>query len=122
MIRLTRLSGHEFWLNADLIESMESTPDTVIVLVDGRRLVVCESPALVAQMYVSFRAAILVSAGVGALDESRAVHVESDALAASRGDTPRHPAISDEDPTLALRDKQQGLEAAASPQEEGLER
>lgn len=98
MIRLTRLSGHEFWLNADLIESMESTPDTVIVLVDGRRLVVQESPALVAQMYVSFRSAILVSAGVGALDESRAMHAESDALVASRGGTPRHPAISDVDP------------------------
>lgn len=42
MISLTRLSGSVFALNADLIERIDSTPDTVITLVDGKKYVVAE--------------------------------------------------------------------------------
>lgn len=50
------------FLNADLLESIESTPDTVITLVDGRRIVVADSPDEIAERIVEFRASILVSA------------------------------------------------------------
>jgi flagellar protein FlbD len=43
MITVTRLNGPAFVLNADLIERIEETPDTVIVLVDGTTYVVIES-------------------------------------------------------------------------------
>ncbi len=43
MINLTRFSGQRFALNPDLIERVESTPDTVITLVDGSRQVVNET-------------------------------------------------------------------------------
>lgn len=43
MIKVTRLNGKEYYLNADLIEIVEETPDTVITLRDGKKLVVCES-------------------------------------------------------------------------------
>jgi flagellar protein FlbD len=49
-------------LNADLIESVESTPDTVITLVDGRRLVVSESSGDIAGRVRDFRAAVLAAA------------------------------------------------------------
>ena len=42
MIRLTRLNGKEFVLNADLIKVLEETPDTVVTLVSGERMVVVE--------------------------------------------------------------------------------
>lgn len=45
MITLTRLSGTEFALNSDLIERADSTPDTVITMVDGKKYVVLESLA-----------------------------------------------------------------------------
>ena len=45
MIMLTRISGSGFVLNCDLIERVDSTPDTVISLVDGKKYVVLESPA-----------------------------------------------------------------------------
>ena len=45
MIMLTRISGSSFVLNCDLIERVDSTPDTVISLVDGKKYVVLESPA-----------------------------------------------------------------------------
>jgi flagellar protein FlbD len=43
MIRLTRLNGKEYVVNALLIESMEATPDTMITLVNGKKIVVKES-------------------------------------------------------------------------------
>lgn len=43
MITVTRLNGGAFALNPDLIERAESTPDTVITLVDGAMYVVRES-------------------------------------------------------------------------------
>lgn len=42
MIELTRLNGTKFVLNAELIESVESTPDTVITLTTDKKLVVLE--------------------------------------------------------------------------------
>jgi len=43
VIKLTRLNGKEFVVNADLIETIESTPDTVVTLVNEHRYVVKES-------------------------------------------------------------------------------
>ena len=43
MIKLTRLGGEEFILNAELIQYVESRPDTFITLTNGDRVVVAES-------------------------------------------------------------------------------
>lgn len=43
MIRLKKLSGEPFYLNCNLIERVESTPDTVITLVDGKTIRVVET-------------------------------------------------------------------------------
>lgn len=43
MIRLTRLDGEPFVLNAELIRYVEARPDTFITLTTGERLVVRES-------------------------------------------------------------------------------
>ena len=43
MIRVTRLGGKEFVVNADLIRFVEATPDTIITLTTGDKLVVQES-------------------------------------------------------------------------------
>ncbi len=43
MIKLTRLGGESFLLNADLIQYVETRPDTFITLVGGDRVVVAES-------------------------------------------------------------------------------
>ena len=62
MIAVHRLRGEPMFLNADLVESIEATPDTVLTLVDGRRIVVADSPDEIAERIVEFRASILVSA------------------------------------------------------------
>ncbi|MDI9483237.1 MAG: flagellar FlbD family protein [Bacillota bacterium] len=43
MIEVTRLNKKEFVLNCDWIETVESTPDTVITLTNGKKYVVAES-------------------------------------------------------------------------------
>ncbi|MBB6694743.1 flagellar FlbD family protein [Cohnella xylanilytica] len=43
MIALTRLNGTTFHLNALLIESVEQTPDTIITLTNGKKLIVVEN-------------------------------------------------------------------------------
>jgi flagellar protein FlbD len=42
MIRLSRLNGQAFVVNAELIRTIEENPDTIITLVSGDRLVVRE--------------------------------------------------------------------------------
>ena len=55
MIRLTRINHVPMVLNSDLIEHMEATPDTVISLVNGQKMVVLESTEDVIQKVIEFR-------------------------------------------------------------------
>jgi flagellar protein FlbD len=43
MIEVTRLRGSKIVLNAELIETIEETPDTVVTLTSGKRYIVSES-------------------------------------------------------------------------------
>ena len=67
MIRVTRLDHEELVLNCDLIEALDARPDTTIRLVTGRSHVVRESVSEVLGRIRDWRAAILSSAGLGAL-------------------------------------------------------
>lgn len=62
MILLTRLNGPAFALNPDLIERAESTPDTVVTLVDGTKYVVAESVGELVERVRDFRASVLAAA------------------------------------------------------------
>ena len=62
MIALHRLRGDEMILNADLIESVEATPDTVITLIDGRKMAILETPDQVVHAVRLFRASVLRTA------------------------------------------------------------
>lgn len=42
MIQVTRINNTQFVINADWIETVESTPDTVITLTNGKKFVVTE--------------------------------------------------------------------------------
>jgi flagellar protein FlbD len=59
MINVTRLNGPAFALNADLIERVEATPDTVIHLVGGTNYVVVESVEEIVARVREARAAVI---------------------------------------------------------------
>jgi flagellar protein FlbD len=58
MIRVTRLNSSPLILNSDLVEHIETTPDTVITLTSGQSLRVRESAEEVVQRIVEFRRSI----------------------------------------------------------------
>ena len=55
MIALTRINGLPMMLNDDLIEQIESIPDTIVRLTNGQKLVVRETPSEVVDRVVAFR-------------------------------------------------------------------
>ena len=58
MIRLTRLNGEHFVLNAELIQRVEGHPDTVVTLRDDTKYVVTETVAQVVRATLEYRAGI----------------------------------------------------------------
>ena len=54
MIRVTRLNGKPFIVNAELIKYIEETPDTVLSMRDGERIVVRESASEVVSRAVEY--------------------------------------------------------------------
>ena len=54
MIELTRFNGEHFVLNADLIEIVEATPDTVIRLTNGKKVIVREKVETVVERALAY--------------------------------------------------------------------
>jgi flagellar protein FlbD len=59
MIRLTRINHVPLVLNADLIEHIEITPDTVIAMTSGQKFMVLESADQVIERVIEFRRLIM---------------------------------------------------------------
>ena len=59
MVRLSRFDGGEFYLNAELIETVETTPDTVVSLTSGKKLLVRETVEEVVRRVVDYRRRIV---------------------------------------------------------------
>ena len=55
MIALTRINGHQVMVNSDLIEQIEETPDTVVTLTSGNKLVVRDPMRDIQQKIVEFK-------------------------------------------------------------------
>ncbi len=54
MIQLTRLNGRRFLLNSELIKFVEETPDTVVTLINGERLVVSDGVEDIVERVVDY--------------------------------------------------------------------
>lgn len=59
MIKLSRLNGQTFILNCDLIRTVEATPDTVITLTTGEKILVKEPVENVLQETLNYRKRIV---------------------------------------------------------------
>ena len=83
MICLTRLGGSEVVINTDLIVTVEKTPDTVITLTTGDRIMVKESVDDVVDRAAAFRHRVLQGPGVRADNQDRAAALAGDEAGAS---------------------------------------
>jgi flagellar protein FlbD len=73
VIGVTRLGGGPLMVNADLIVSIEETPDTLVTLTNGDTLLVREAPEELVARIVRYRRRIAASSGPG--DEGTDTHV-----------------------------------------------
>ena len=55
MIELTKFNEKKVLLNCDLIEVVEETPDTVITLVNGKKMLVKESRKVICDKVIEYR-------------------------------------------------------------------
>ncbi|CAM3356255.1 flagellar FlbD family protein [Marinicrinis lubricantis] len=73
MISVTRLNGTKFTLNALLIESIESTPNTIISLITGNKFIVLEPVEDVVSLVRQYLR------GIGLIGTTALLHVEEEA-------------------------------------------
>lgn len=87
MILFNRLNGRPVAVNPDLIERAESTPDTVLTLVDGNKLLVSESVEDVLALIVDYRAYVIArSSDLRLAGEDRpTLHVVPNEIVAAPG-------------------------------------
>lgn len=58
MVPVTRLNGKELYINPDLIQTMEVTPNTVITFTNDEKIVVEESPQVIIDRIIEFQARV----------------------------------------------------------------
>jgi flagellar protein FlbD len=58
MIKVTRLDGKEYYINPHQIESIEKKPDTTLMMLSGKIMVVRESPEDVIDKIIDYRKCI----------------------------------------------------------------
>jgi flagellar protein FlbD len=59
MIQLTRLNSKPLMLNSDLIKFVEQSPDTLVTLITGEKIVVLEKASEVLNRVIDFRRSVL---------------------------------------------------------------
>ena len=59
MIQLTRLNGISIVLNSDLIKTAEASPDTMLTLINGEKIIVREPCEEVTERVLAYRARLL---------------------------------------------------------------
>jgi flagellar protein FlbD len=70
MIVVTRLNGSRFAVNPDLVERVQASPDTTLVLVGGTTYIVQESLDEVIDLIAAYRARVISSAYAGPVEHA----------------------------------------------------
>jgi flagellar protein FlbD len=61
MVELTRLNGTRILLNSDLLKTVEASPDTMLTLISGEKLIVREKLGDVLERVLAYRAILLAT-------------------------------------------------------------
>jgi len=74
MIKLTRFDKTQFVVNVDIIQYLEATPDTILTLSTGDKLMVRETVDEVIEKVIEFKRAVYQLPPVVARDNSQDVY------------------------------------------------
>jgi len=55
MISVTRMNGARIYINAELIQTVEATPDTIITLINDKKIIVKDPPDEIAQRMIEYQ-------------------------------------------------------------------
>lgn len=55
MIKVTRLNGSKFFVNPELIQTIEATPDTLITLSNGVKMIVKDSTDSIIKQIIDYQ-------------------------------------------------------------------
>jgi flagellar protein FlbD len=55
VICLTRTNGTQFYINPELIQTVEKTPDTIITLINNKKIIVKDTPQEIAERFIEYR-------------------------------------------------------------------
>jgi flagellar protein FlbD len=61
MIEVTRLNGNNMIVNSDLIKTAESSPDTMLTLINGEKLIVRETSQQILEKVLAYRSQLLAA-------------------------------------------------------------
>jgi len=61
VVEVTRLNGSKYYLNPNIIEVIEKTPDTVIKLINDKKLIVIESPTEIIDSIIKYNREIFLN-------------------------------------------------------------
>ena len=89
VIVVTRLNGTQFAINPDLLQRIDTTPDTILTLVDGTKFIVKEPMEQVIDLITNYRATLVARAQD--LQQRLGLHVAPDVV--DDDDTPLAPPI-----------------------------
>jgi flagellar protein FlbD len=59
VIAVTRLDGQKLFVNADVIETIEQTPDTIVSFTSGHKMLVRDHPEVLIRRAMEYRRATL---------------------------------------------------------------
>jgi uncharacterized protein YlzI (FlbEa/FlbD family) len=91
MIEVTRLNGSPMVLNSDLIKTAEASPDTMLTLINGEKLIVREELAEIVEGVMAYRARLLAAVArrlTGFSELTRVVPLASLDLSGQADDSP----------------------------------
>jgi flagellar protein FlbD len=70
MISVTRLDGSAIMLNADLIMTIERTPDTLVALTTGDRMLLRETPEQIVDRITRYRQELMRAGSIVSVSET----------------------------------------------------
>ncbi len=59
MIFITRTNGTKIYINPELIQTVEATPDTVVTLTDNKKIICKETPQEIADRFIEYRRKVM---------------------------------------------------------------
>ena len=75
MIRITRFEGTQVVVNSDIIQTVEETPDTIVTLTTGDKMMIKETVDEVIQAVIEFKRSIFAG-GLKLLRDNNVDYIE----------------------------------------------